>query len=469
MLHAEMLKEQDVLDKLSAVRDPDLGRDIVSLGYAKNIRVCAPIVSCDIELTNPASGAKERIKAEATKALLELPEIDEANVNLTWQVSASPAGVQRTLPGGQVAPAPQKPAGVKNLIAVASGKGGVGKSTVAANLALALHQTGASVGLLDADVYGPSQATMFGLDQRAEADENQRLIPLESHGVRIMSMGLLTTKETPVIWRGPMASRLIQQFLSGVAWGELDYLIIDLPPGTGDVQLTLTQSVPLTGAVIVTTPQDVACTIAEKGLRMFQPVQVPVLGVIENMSYFVCSHCDEKTHIFSQGGGERISQELGIPFLGGIPIDPEVVRSGDEGEPIVARQPDAPASVAYREIAARVAAAVARANYESASVDRPKEIAESDGKLKIVWADDSESVFPFQFLRNHCPCAVCVDEWTGKRKSLILLLPSDFRPMTVEPVGNYAIQITWSDGHNTGIYSFKGMKELERELEAPKA
>ena len=309
---------------------------------------------------------------------------------------------------------------------------------------------------------------MFGVDERPEADEKQRLIPLEAHGVRIMSMGLLTTKETPVIWRGPMATKLIQQFLSGVAWGELDYLIIDLPPGTGDVQLTLTQSVPLTGAVIVTTPQDVARTIAEKGLRMFRPVQVPVLGVIENLSYFVCSHCDEKTHIFSQGGGERISQELGIPFLGGIPIDPEVVRAGDDGEPIVARQPDAPASVAYREITARVAAAVARANYESASADRPKEIMEGDGKLKIVWADDSQSVFPFGFLRNHCPCAVCVDEWTGTRKNLILLLPGNFRPMSVEPVGNYAIQIAWSDGHNTGIYSFSGLKELERELEASK-
>ncbi len=196
-----------------------------------------------------------------------------------------------------------------------------------------------------------------------------------------MSMGLLTTKETPVIWRGPMATKLIQQFMGGVVWGELDYLIIDLPPGTGDVQLTLTQSVPLTGAVIVTTPQDVARTIAEKGLRMFRPVQVPVLGIIENMSYFQCSHCDERTYIFSQGGGETISQELGVPFLGGIPIDPEVVSAGDQGEPIVAKNPDAPASVAYREITARVAAAVARANFDSDIADRPKEILEDDGKL----------------------------------------------------------------------------------------
>ena len=192
-----MLTDKDVLDKLSLVRDPDLGRDVVSLEYVKNIRICAPIVSCDIELSNPASGAKDRIREEAQKALLELPEIGEANVEIKWRVTASPAGVKRVLPGGQVAPAPQKPEGVKNLIAVASGKGGVGKSTVAANLAVALRQSGASVGLCDADVYGPSQGTMFGLSARPEADSEQRLIPLEAHGVRVMSMGLLTTKETP--------------------------------------------------------------------------------------------------------------------------------------------------------------------------------------------------------------------------------------------------------------------------------
>ena len=290
---------------------------------------------------------------------------------------------------------------------------------------------------------------MFGLSDQPEADAERRLIPLESRGVKIMSMGLLTSKETPVIWRGPMATRLIQQFLSGVAWGELDYLVIDLPPGTGDVQLTLTQSVPLTGAVIVTTPQDVARTIAEKGLRMFQPVQVPVLGVIENMSYFVCSHCQEKTFIFRQGGGKQISDELGIPFLGEIPIDPEVVLAGDEGVPIVARNPSSPAALAYREIASKVASAVARANFESGSAKQPKEMVGEARALRIVWNDGSESAYPYDFLRNHCPCALCVDEWTGKRKSLILLLPSNFRAMKIDPVGNYAIQIGWSDGHNT--------------------
>jgi ATP-binding protein involved in chromosome partitioning len=462
------LTEDAVLEKLSGLHDPDLGRDIVSLGFVKNVRICAPIVSCEIELANPASPAREKIKREAEAALRGLPGIDQANVKMTWAVSAAPEASQRILPGGQTMPAPQKPEGVKNLIAIASGKGGVGKSTVAANLALALAEAGARVGLLDADVYGPSQGTMFGLSDQPEADEQKRLIPLVSHGVRIMSMGLLTSKETPVIWRGPMATRLIQQFLSGVAWGELDYLVIDLPPGTGDVQLTLTQSVPLTGAVIVTTPQDVARTIAEKGLRMFQPVSVPVLGVIENMSFFVCSHCGEKTSIFREGGGRGISEELGIPFLGAIPIDPEVVVAGDEGTPIVARNPGSAAAIAYREIAGKVASAVARANFESAAASRPKEMIGEPRELRIVWNDGTESSYPYDFLRNHCPCALCVDEWTGQRRSLILLLPSNFRPMKVEPVGNYAVQISWSDGHNSGIYSFRYLKELEGELKTKK-
>ena len=467
-----MTTEQDVLHELSAVRDPDLGRDIVSLDYVKNIRICAPIVSCDVEIANPASTAKEHIRQQARDAILKLENIDEAHVEVKWRVTTGPdlpqqASVKGSPAGQQVAGAPRKPSGVKNLIAVASGKGGVGKSTVAANLAVALKQSGASVGICDADVYGPSQGTMFGIsDNRPEADDQQRLIPVDADGIRIMSMGLLTTKETPVIWRGPMATRLIQQFLSGVVWGELDYLIVDLPPGTGDVQLTLTQSVPLTGAVIVTTPQDVARTIAEKGLRMFRPVQVPVLGVIENMSYFACSHCDERTYIFSQGGGKTISSELGIPFLGGIPIDPEVVLSGDSGHPIVARQPESLVAVAYREIASLVAAAVARVNFESDSGYTPSDILEEGGKLKIVWSDGADSILPFDFLRNRCPCALCVDEWTGKRKHLVLLLPSNFRATKIDPVGNYAIQISWSDGHNTGIYSFRSLREMSQELES---
>ena len=460
----DTLTDADVLEQLKTLREPDLGRDVVSLDMVKNIRICAPIVSCDLELSNPASTHRERMQAEARSRLEALPGIDEAQVNVVFRVSESKPLEQRVLPNGQVMPAPQKPAGVKNLIAIASGKGGVGKSTVSANLAVALAQAGASVGLCDADVYGPSQATMLGVDVRPEVDADQKLIPVSAHGVHMMSMGLLTTKQTPVIWRGPMATKLIQQFLSGVLWGELDYLLIDLPPGTGDVQLTLTQSVPLTGALVVTTPQDVARNIAEKGLRMFEPVQVPVLGIIENMSYFECGHCGERTHIFSSGGGRRTSEELGLPLLGEIPLDPEVVTGGDAGVPIVASNPDSAVARAYLEIAAGLGAAVARVNHESEGSPRPLEIGEDQGQLKITWSDKTESHYPFDYLRNHCPCAVCVDEWTGERKNLVLLLSSDFRPMNVSPVGNYAIQIAWSDGHNTGIYSYKLLRELDPKL-----
>jgi ATP-binding protein involved in chromosome partitioning len=420
----------------------------VSLGFVKNIEVCAQVVSFDIELTTPACPVKDRLKSEAEAAVKQVPNIDTVNINMTSRVRAAPVMEE------------QKLGGIKNLIAVASGKGGVGKSTVAANLAVALAGAQARVGLCDADVYGPSQPTMFGVRRPPQTDSERRLIPVESHGVRLMSIGFLSTKDTPVIWRGPMATKLIRQFVAGVAWGELDYLIIDLPPGTGDVQLTLTQSVPLTGAIIVTTPQNVARDIALKGMRMFQQVQVPLLGVIENMSYFLCPHCQERTSIFSEGGVEEVCRELGLPFLGGIPLDPAVVTSGDEGEPIVARAPESIASKAYEQIAKRVAAAVSVVNFESSSSLKPKDITVREHSLQIAWTDGHESELPFDYLRNNCPCAHCVDEGTGNRKFLTLVLPLDFHAVAVNPVGNYAIQISWSDGHNTGIYSFRRLREL---------
>lgn len=453
---ASKVTEADVLDKLTAVQDPDLRRDIVSLGFVKNVKICAPAVSFDIELTTPACPVKDRLRAEAENAVKTLPGIDIVTVNMTSNVRAAPTRAGAVL------------SEVKNIIAVASGKGGVGKSTAAANLAVALRVMGARVGLCDADVYGPSMPTMFGIEGRPQADGQERLIPLEAHGVKLMSMGFLTTRETPVIWRGPMATKLIQQFLGGVAWGGLDYLVIDLPPGTGDVQLTLTQSVPLTGAVIITTPQDVARSIAEKGLRMFQQVQVPILGIIENMSTFVCPHCGETTHIFKKGGGERSAGDLGLPFLGAIPIDPEVAEGGDDGVPIVVKNPRSPAAEAFFKIAQSVAAQISIVNFETSSGAAPREIVEDDKALRFKWADGSDSVLSFELLRNHCPCAVCVDEWSGKRKFLTLLLPSNFRPVSISPVGRYAVQISWSDGHSSGIYSFRLVRELtEQAATAP--
>jgi ATP-binding protein involved in chromosome partitioning len=245
---------------------------------------------------------------------------------------------------------------VKYRIAVASGKGGVGKSTVSTNLALSLRALGYSVGLLDADIYGPSQQMMLGIQGRPQIDEaDEKIMPMERHGIKTMSLGLITDADTPVIWRGPMVMKAIDQFLTDVKWGTLDFLIIDLPPGTGDAQLTLTQKAGLTGAVVVTTPQDVALIDARKGLAMFRKVNVPVLGIVENMSYFLCKHCGEREEIFGHGGGRKTAELLGVPFLGEVPIDPKVVVGGDTGEPIVAADPSAPAAIALKEVASLVA------------------------------------------------------------------------------------------------------------------
>lgn len=464
-----------VLAALSAVPNPDFGgRNIVELEQVRDIRICAPAVSAAVVLPNLGSRAAAEIRERAKRALLEMGGFTHAEVAVRSEVTASPAPAAPKGAGAPPGPAagrpapppPSKPDGVRNVVVVASGKGGVGKSTVSANLAVALAADGARVGLLDADVYGPSQTTMLGVDARPETDERRRLLPVEAHGARLISMGMLSSKETPVVWRGPMASRLVQQFFGGVVWGELDYLLVDLPPGTGDVQLTIVQTAAIAGAVIVTTPQVVARTIAEKGLRMFQPVAVPVLGVIENMCPLVCPHCGETTAVFSSGGGREVASDLGLPFLGELPLDPQVVAAGDEGTPIVARDPDSPTSAAYREIARRVSLEVARAN-ERTDGGAAESIEVRGGAVEVRWSDGREDRLGFEYLRNHCPCATCVDEWSGKRKSLTLLLPSDFAPRRLVPVGNYGVQIFWSDGHDTGIYSHQLLRRLGRQAPVP--
>jgi ATP-binding protein involved in chromosome partitioning len=342
------LTPSDVLAALRPIVDPDFGKSIVELGFVKNLRIDGGRVSFAIELTTPACPVKSEFERQARERVAALPGVQQVDVTMTANTRGRTAVAA---PGPEPAALP----GVRNVIAVASGKGGVGKSTVAVNLALALRATGARVGLMDCDVYGPSLPLLMGTTGRPTAVE-KRIYPLEKYGLSLMSMGFFVDDDSPVIWRGPMVHGLIRQFLTDVEWGELDYLVLDLPPGTGDAALTLTQQAPLSGAVIVTTANDLSLIDARKGLRMFQKVDVPVLGIVENMSYFVPPDLpDRKYYIFGQGGGRRVAKELGVEFLGEVPIDPRVVEGGDRGEPIVVAAPDSPAAVALREIAGVVA------------------------------------------------------------------------------------------------------------------
>lgn len=338
--------EETVLDVLKAIEDPDLKKDIVTLGFVKDLEIDGGDVSFKIELTTPACPAKEQFKKKAEELVGALDGVEKVQVTMTADTSKRTVEQKNLIPG------------IKHCVAVASGKGGVGKSTVAANLALALAKEGASVGLMDSDIYGPSQPIMFGLHAHPNVTADRKLLPLEKYGIKLMSIGFIADERMPVIWRGPLVGKMVQEFLANVQWGDLDYLVVDLPPGTGDAQLTLVQSAPVTGAVIVTTPQEVALEDVTRALKMFSKVEVPTLGIIENMSYFVCDECGKRHNIFSSGGGLRSSEELGVPFLGEVPLDPRIVRGGDEGVPIVEAEPDSEAAEAFRKLARTVAANV---------------------------------------------------------------------------------------------------------------
>jgi ATP-binding protein involved in chromosome partitioning len=346
----EGVTEARVLAALSQVQEPELHKDLVTLNMIRDVKVEDGKVSFTIVLTTPACPLRGDIKAEAEAAVRAIPGVKEVEVK--WDSSVPQ---DRRLTG-------QLDIGVSNAIAVGSGKGGVGKTTVAVNLAVSLALEGAQVGLLDADIYGPNVPLMMGVNERPRSLDGKKILPLERFGVKLMSMGFLIDEKTPVIWRGPMIHGTLRQFLSDVEWGTLDYLVVDLPPGTGDASLSLAQSIPLTGAVLVTTPQAVSVADVVKGMVMFQHLKVPVLGVIENMSHFVCNHCGERTDIFGSGGGRRVSEEMGIPFLGEVPIDPQVRAGGDEGQPVVIAAPDSPAGQALRQIARELAAKISIQN-----------------------------------------------------------------------------------------------------------
>jgi ATP-binding protein involved in chromosome partitioning len=346
------LNEDQVLGVLKRVQDPDLRKDIVSLGFIRNLKIDGGAVSFDMNLTTPACPVKDQMRDEAVALVKSLPGVNKVDIKMTSEVRQAPQLDKTALKG------------VRNIVAVGSGKGGVGKSTIAVNIAASLAAAGARVGLLDGDIYGPTTPIMLGLET-APKSVNNRMIPQEAAGLRFISMGLLVKSEQPLIWRGPMAHKALQQCLFDVDWGELDYLMVDLPPGTGDVHLTLAQSVPLTGAVIVSTPQDVGLRISMKTLRMFQQTRVPILGIVENMSYYICPHCDSQDYLFGKGGGSRAAEQLEIPFLGEVPLDIAIRSQSDMGSPIVIAQPDAPSSRVLRSIAEKVAAQISIRSYEA--------------------------------------------------------------------------------------------------------
>ena len=348
---------------------------------------------------------------------------------------------------------------VKNLIAVGSGKGGVGKSTVSLNIAYALKHLGYKVGLLDADIYGPTQSSMLGHDAKTlpKMDGNQ-LLPMEKFGLKYMSMGAVAGSDAPVVWRAPMATKMLAQFLN-VAWGELDYLIIDMPPGTGDVQITLAQQSALSGAIIVTTPQEVALQIAKKGLKMFEQVNVPILGIVENMSGFTCSHCHEVTAVFKKGGGEKLAKDLHVPFLGSLPLDPEIMSSGEDGRPILELGPSSHAGEFILGLTKNLINSLEQI-VTKGDATQPLSISIEEEQLAIDWPDGDKRYYsPYQ-LRISCSCASCVDENTGAKILDAKKVPIDITIHTVRAVGRYGISIQFSDGHGTGIYKFENIKYM---------
>jgi ATP-binding protein involved in chromosome partitioning len=392
-------------------------------------------------------------------------------------------------PGASAQPSlgAEKLPGIRHIVAVGSGKGGVGKSTVSVNLALALQQLGACVGIVDADILGPSIPGMLDIptgDPPAMTPDS-RMIPAQRHGLKVVSMGMLTGDDNPAVLRGPMVGKYLKMFVSGVQWGALDYLILDLPPGTGDTQLTLAQSMPLSGVVIVTTPQAVSLKIARRGLRMFEKVQVPILGIVENMRTFTCPHCGESTDIFQRGGGERMCQELGVPFLGALPLDADVVTCGDEGRPIVVDQPNSISAKVYAAIAAALVeqldAAVATLkpfvwkwdSNEGAPAwlegavrppgarNTPIGLRRRDPRtLSVLWEDGRHDNFDVRDLRLACHCALCVEEMSGRKLLDPKTVRADVSPQQILSVGNYALGFHWNDGHNSGIHSFNDMRAM---------
>ncbi len=365
------ITRDSVITALRNVYDPDLHKDLVTLNMVKDIKIDGENISVNIELTTPACPLKDKIQQDCINEIKKQnPTANKITVDMTSNVRSNTNAII-----GSILP------GVKNTIAVASGKGGVGKSTVAVNIAVALAMEGAKVGLIDADIYGPSVPMMLGINEQPRIYQDSvtsKMVPLENYGIKVMSIGFLIEEDAPVIWRGPMASGAIKQFMSDVHWGEIDYLVFDMPPGTGDIQLTLVQTIPLSGAVVVTTPQNVSLIDVRKALKMFQRVNVPILGIVENMSYFIAPDTGKKYDIFGTGGGETLAKELSVPLLGAIPINQNIREGGDKGKPVVFDQPDSEQAKTFLQISKNLAAQISINNATS-----------SANKVEIILGDEN--------------------------------------------------------------------------------
>jgi ATP-binding protein involved in chromosome partitioning len=348
------VEQANVLEALKVVQDPDLHRDIVSLGFIKDLKIDAGRVAFTIELTTPACPVKDQMRDQARAAVMTIPGVSSVDVQMSARVREAMLGGE----GGRAALP-----GVKNIIAVGAGKGGVGKTTVAVNLAIALAKAGGKVGMIDADIYGPNVPIMLGLSKTQVTTDGQKILPAEKYGLQVISMGFLTAEDAPIIWRGPMLHGALQQFFREVRWVDLDYLVIDMPPGTGDVALTLSQTVPVAGAVVVTTPQQVSLADTRRAIAMYKKLNIPPIGLLENMSHFVCPHCEHESDIFGHGGGERMAKDLGVPFIGRVPIYQPIREGGDTGVPLLIGDPGSPAARAFVGAAERLAAEVSIASY----------------------------------------------------------------------------------------------------------
>jgi len=362
LIHMPQMPDRDaILNALRVVVDPDLRRDIVSLGFVKDVVAADGAVSLTIELTTPACPVKDQMRDQAVAAVQALPGVAKATVQMTAKVRSASA------PGTGKTPVP----GVKNVIAVGAGKGGVGKTTVAVNLAVALAKCGSRVGILDGDIYGPNVPIMLGIKTQLTTNGKQ-IVPAEKYGIQVVSVGFMTDDDSPVIWRGPMLHQAIGQFFKEVAWNDLDYLIVDMPPGTGDVALSLSQTVPVVGSIVVTTPQQVSLSDSRRAIRMYQKLMIPTIGIVENMSYYACSNCHHEADIFGHGGGEALAKDMNVPFLGRLPIYQPIREGSDRGVPLVESEPASPAGRAFLAVAERTAAQVSISAHQAAEANRGK-------------------------------------------------------------------------------------------------